>query len=306
MSQNLKINFIDFWDGFNKKSNYFYYLLSQKFNVEINENDPDLLFFSVNYNKSSEYEKYKNKKCKKIFFTGECVSPNFDSEAPKVVANFSQHYSISKCDISFSFDKTSDENFRLPLWVMYLDWFNVGGYGSSPSYLLPINSIFNNDWINFNKDRFCVSIFSNPTKERLFLFNTLTKCGKVDGFGKPFGNHSNGELDKYNILKKYRFSICPENKISKGYFTEKLFHAKTSGTIPIYSYDGDDLMDFNENCFINPLDFNNKDDLVEFVTDINSSEYLYEDFSNRPLFNSEDSFMQYSPDNVLKWLLQKI
>ena len=42
----IKINFTDFWGGFDKTDNYFYNLLKQNFNIEISDN-PDFLFYSV-------------------------------------------------------------------------------------------------------------------------------------------------------------------------------------------------------------------------------------------------------------------
>ena len=49
----IRVNFVDFWPDFQKDNNYFYHLLSQKYDVEIDEEglNPDLLFFSVDYGK---------------------------------------------------------------------------------------------------------------------------------------------------------------------------------------------------------------------------------------------------------------
>ena len=60
---------------FQKDNNYFYHLLASEYDVAIDEKDPDLLFFSVDYAKTRERDKYKNHRCKKIFYTGESVSP---------------------------------------------------------------------------------------------------------------------------------------------------------------------------------------------------------------------------------------
>jgi hypothetical protein len=44
-----------------------------------------------------------------------------------------------------------------------------------------------------------------------------------------------GECDsKYEILSKYRFSLCFENMVMKGYVTEKIFDCIYAGTIPLY------------------------------------------------------------------------
>jgi hypothetical protein len=102
---------------------FFIHLLKQSFeNVEVvNPEDADVMFFSVF---GMENTLYKN--CKKIFFTGENQRPNF-----------------KKCDYSltFDFDDYEGKNFRLPLWYLYIDWFNVGTYGN-PEWLIPESYLY--------------------------------------------------------------------------------------------------------------------------------------------------------------------
>ncbi|MDR3169922.1 MAG: hypothetical protein LBU27_09650 [Candidatus Peribacteria bacterium] len=43
-----------------------------------------------------------------------------------------------------------------------------------------------------------------------------------------------GENDKISFLQQYRFNICPENTLEKGYVTEKLVDAIQGGCVPIY------------------------------------------------------------------------
>ena len=303
----LKIDFVDFWGGFSKDNNYFYHLLSQKYDIEISS-DPDLLFFSVDYGKKKERDKYKNHRCKKIFYTGESVDPNFDSQGDIDIKNFSAQYSIGKCDFSFSFSRSDDpRNFRLPLWALHIDWFNVDRYGDNPSFLIPFDSISDNRFIREKKTKFCAAVFSNPTQERLRLFNRISGYKKVDGYGSIFGNHSDGELSKYEILKDYKFSICTENKISDGYFTEKLFHAKVAGTIPIYRHDKKSEIDFNEKCFVNLNDFEDEKESVEFIKKLDTHKDLYYDIFNEPLFaNSDMVRSEFGPENVLGFFKDRI
>ena len=73
----LKIAFADMWGYddptptgiysyfFNPYDNYFTDLFSQKFNVQITNNNPDLLIYSV------FGDSYKRFKCKKLLFSGE-------------------------------------------------------------------------------------------------------------------------------------------------------------------------------------------------------------------------------------------
>ena len=117
----IKINFVDYWPDFQKDDNYFYHLLDSKYEIEIDEKDPDLLFFSVDYQKKKERNLFLNHRCKKIFYTGENVRPNFDGDIDIDLPN----YSIGKCDYAFTFDFSDDpRHYRLPLWVLQIDWFD--------------------------------------------------------------------------------------------------------------------------------------------------------------------------------------
>jgi len=55
---------------------------------------------------------------------------------------------------------------------------------------------------------------------------------------------------KYDVLSQYRFALCFENYVMKGYITEKLFDCLYAGTIPIYLGAPDIAQYVPENCFI--------------------------------------------------------
>ena len=95
MKKKIKIDFSDFWCGFDKTDNYFYNLLKEEFEVEISSN-PAYLFFSVFGHNHQMYN------CKKIFYTGENIAPI-----------------LGNCDYSFSFEPTAGANYRLPLYLLY-------------------------------------------------------------------------------------------------------------------------------------------------------------------------------------------
>ena len=93
----IKIDFIDFWPGFIKTDNFFYELLSKKFNVLISD-DPEVIFYSVYGN---EYLKYK---CLRIFYTAENTRADY-----------------SACDFALTFDYDSRPNhYRFPLYRFYI------------------------------------------------------------------------------------------------------------------------------------------------------------------------------------------
>ena len=233
----MTLSFSDFWGGFNYNNNFFYDLLKE-INPEVrivNFNEqPDILIYSC----FGQQHRYTNRsKTKKIFYTGENIRPNF-----------------AECDysLSFDFDQHNGRNFRLPLWMLQIDWFNKRDY-TNPAFVLPHNKILANEFINTPKTKFCCAIFNTDSPYRFETVNKLSNYKKVDCYGNPHGNWFYGENVKYKILSEYRFSICFENSIYPGYYTEKLFHAKTSGTVPIYWADKEIENDFNKKGFINGM-----------------------------------------------------
>lgn len=297
----LKIGFVDFWgDGWDRENNYFTNLLRTKYEVKIDQDDPDLLFFTVGYGGDTSALKYKNHRCKKIFYTGENVRPNLDGPDHVIENNMA----IVKSDLAISFDFSNDErNYRFPLWAMYIDWFNSQTYGN-PEYIIPVDKISNNKYIDTPKSEFCGFVFSNPIPMRLQVMQALNQYKQVHGYGKPFGNWNYGESKKYETLSKYKFSVCVENSISptKGYYTEKLFHAKTAGTIPIYWSDDKCEHDFNKECFLNLNDYENIEHLVEDVIKIDKDEELYQEIFNQPLFKNNQIPDFVKPESVLRFI----
>lgn len=301
----IKIAFVDFWAGFQQDNNYFYHLLSTKYNVKIDTEDPDFIFFSVDFARKRERDRYT---CPKIFFTGESVSPNFDSFDSIEMQNHAATYSIGKCDFAFSFDFNDDpRHYRLPLWVMYIDWFGKSGYGN-PKYLLPFDELDDNVFLNQKKKKFCATIFSNPEALRMDAMHKLSTYRIVHGYGARFGNGSgfDGEYKKYEILKDYKFSLCFENRSREGYYTEKLFHAKTAGNVPIYWGDKRVCEDFNDKGFINYANFDSLDDLVQYVKYVDQTPAIYQRYVEEPLFPDNKINQDFLPENVLKFIEDKI
>lgn len=263
----MKISFVDFWPGFDTKNNFLYFLFREIYqNIEVvDPSNSNLMIYSCF---GKEHLKYNQKK---IFYTGENIRPNFN-----------------ECDYSLSFDidDYGGKNIRLPLWYFYISWFDGVSY-NNPKFILPVNQINDNIFIRKEKNKFCSTVYSNESKYRKEFFDILSTYKKVDGYGRPFNNWSNGEDKKYEIISDYKFNICFENSDYYGYHTEKLLHAKTAGCIPIYWGSETITEDFNPNCFINLKDFN--DDLYslfEYIKEIDNNDKLYESLKKEPLFLS--------------------
>ena len=97
MKRKIKINFSDFHKGFNPENSEYMNVLKEKYDVEISDH-PDYLIYSVF---GTEYLKYD---CVRIFYTGECVVPNFN-----------------ECDYAIGFDRISfgDRYIRVPIYILH-------------------------------------------------------------------------------------------------------------------------------------------------------------------------------------------
>lgn len=277
----MNISFLDFWQypvAFNPNNNFLYYLFREAFeNVKVVESeDADLIIFSCFGNDHTRFNH-----CKKLFYTGENIRP------------FSK-----KCDysISFDFDNYNGKNIRIPLWMMYIDWFNKKSYGN-PEYLIPEMYLYGeNEFSSKLKNKFCSTVFSALYEMRIKAIEKISKYKSVDVYGK-YGLHLNyGEKNKLDVLSQYKFSLCFENSIYPGYFTEKLLHAKVAGTIPLYYSDLSMVEDFNPKCCVNVNEIG-LDDLYNKVIEIDNNVKLYKEILEQPLFLNRVSL-----DNIVNQL----
>jgi hypothetical protein len=246
MKIKLNVKFVDFWPGFNVSNNYFYQLLSIKYEVIFNDN-PDILFFS-NYGK--EYRKYK---CIRIFFSAENERPDFTC-----------------CDFAFTFDYLNSKNhFRLPLYVLYLDRANKLEYLTSKMKLEEAKM----NWEK--KTKFCCLVVSNSrAKERINFFYELSKIKKVDSGGRYLNNIGGAVIDKLEFIKDYKFVISFENSSHLGYTTEKILEPLMVNSIPIYWGNAEINQEFNPKCFINANNLENLNDIIDLILKIDNDDNL--------------------------------
>ena len=264
MKQKIKIAFADFWNGFiydptnitiSNYDNVFYQILSEKYDIEINQSNPDYLIFSAFGNSHYNYN------CKKIFYTGENLRPNF-----------------SICDYALTFDYMDDNrNYRFPLSAISL-------YEAGIKNKFEKNIDF--DQIKKEKTKFCNFVFSNPApgSPRVEFYNKLSSYKKVDAGGRVLNNLGYLVGDKLEFLNNYKFTICFENTEFPGYTTEKIVHPKFVDSIPIYWGNREVGKDWNIKAFINAFDFKSLDDLVEYVKLVDNDEDLYKSILMEPHF----------------------
>lgn len=308
----IKINFTDFWHPWCKDNNYFYNLLNSKYDVVIDEEDPDLVFFSVYGHEIDRYytENGFRGDCKKIFYTGENCRPNFDG--PLNVR--SGRYVARKCDFAFTFDHSDDpRNYRLPLWSLFIDWFNQGNDPTKdPSYPVPVDRFINRN--NPPKSRFCAFLYSRSAGDRCRILDTIQRYKKVDCAGKVRHNTNYwieggaGHVEKINFLSDCKFTIAAENSKhggSDGYVTEKILHPLSVGSIPIYWGCDRVAEDFNEAAFINANKLSDEE-LFETVIRIDNDDDLYVEMINQPVFPEGEIPNFATPNSVLNFIEENI
>ena len=252
MKKKIKIDFSDFWGGFDKTNNYFFNLLKEEYDVEIS-NNPDYLFFSVFGNQHQNY------RCTKIFYTGENIAPP-----------------LGQYQWSFSFEYSDDSrNYRLPHYLLY------DGY-----YELVRDKVIEKSMAN---RKFCNFVASNGNcQERNQFVQQLSKYKKVDSGGRWMNNIGYAVDDKLKFQSEYKFSIAFENNAYRpqhpGYTTEKVMQPMTVNSIPIYW--GNPLIgkEFNTKSFVNFYDFGYTGNMIEYIIELDNNSEKYLEILRTPWF----------------------
>ncbi|MEI0486100.1 glycosyltransferase family 10 domain-containing protein [Brachyspira intermedia] len=246
--------------------NYFYNLIKNNYisDLEISYN-PDIEFFATI---GKRYFLEKSKAKIKIFYTGECVS---DKAIDKRWAEYYDNC-INDVDLSLGFDRIDENKYqnyvRFPIWIFY----NFNRLLDKKDYTKDdIKKVIDNiNNAKSKKNKFASLVASHDaTNIRTQMYNQIIKIDSISCPGKLFHNDNTLKQDfnndKIEYLRDFKFNICPENTISDGYVTEKLFDSFKAGCIPIYN--GDENIE---------LDLVNKDALLFFKKDEDNTELIKE------------------------------
>ena len=260
----IKIAFFDFPGPCNPEA--MLKLLRKHFEVIIDEEDPDYVFYSVF---GSRYLDFPD--AVRIFFTGENVHPDFNL-----------------CDYAFGFDwlTLEDRYYRCPNYLLYEEF---EGLRSAPIITDP-------EQVLSEKTRFCNFIYSNakahPYREE--LYHQLNRYKLVDSAGIYLNNTGftvgspslgvNATQDKIDFQRQCKFSIAIENSSSIGYTTEKLVHALAGDTIPIYWGNPEVSREFNTRRFINCHDYDSIEAVVAKIEEIDRDDELYTEMLSECVF----------------------
>jgi len=289
----LTVSFCDWWNSeycggcFDLNNNFFTNLLREYGNnyeikiINPSEN-PDILFYSIFGFSHKNYTAGR-----KIFFSGEPYPQRDDA------------------DFNVTFDETSFNNTRVPLWLCYFD----------KSILEECNKRQSNQNVIPNREKFCSFIASGPglANNRKEFIEKLSKYKQVDcggsylnniGYNIPLGLNCSGKIEHNN---NYKFAMAFESTLYPGYVTEKICDVFKSNCIPIYWGHSDVVKDFNPSTFINANDFLNFDELIDYIIKVDTNEELYKSFFKQQIMSQEWLDILNDPNKIFfKNLADKI
>jgi hypothetical protein len=281
---------LGFTDSFTTLDTFFIDTLSQTFDIQRDDENPNFLIF-CDENFGQNNVNFNNKNVAKIFFTGE----------NRRAYNYHCHFAMT-------YDHDSNpKHYRLPLYVLD-NRVNTKILG------LPDIHHVSRTAKASDKKGFCSFVVKNGgCEERNRIFHLLSQYKKVDSGGPLFNNigHTlsreglNGfHMAKYDFLKERKFNICYENGSHPGYVTEKIFHALTYNTIPIYWGSPTVEMDFNTNAFISRHDFNSDEEMIEKIIELDQNDDLYNEMLSQPIMNPRNKV--FDLDRFNKWFYNNV
>ena len=270
----LKLAFVD-----TCSSEFFMTVLGTRFDITLEDRNPDFLIFGdENFGTSNRL--FSKEKCIKIFHTGENRRPE----------NYDCHYAMT-------FDHNYNNwHYRLPGWALV-----PFGYKK-----LPFDHIFNVHTNLEKKTKFAVFIHRNPRNNiRNEFFLELSKYKKVDAAGPVFNNIGfviGSDYDaKLDFIKDYKFVLSFENSPHPGYVTEKIMDGFYVNSIPIYWGSQTVDIDFNPKSFINCHDYENMGRVIDRIIEVDNNDDLYYNYVSQPKFRHNLPPKEMMYDNFLNW-----
>jgi len=195
--------------------------------------------------------------------------------------------------ISTSLGVSNESHLRIPNWKEHIDWSHedvardvnighavrFGSFHKIQDLLKPLGGEFLS-----RKKKMCL-VASHMLEPRESIYNYLSKYFIVDGYGpyfdKEIKSHNKSNFFKKNLLQNYSFSLCPENLLYAGGYSEKIPDAFSAKCLPISWSDNNINLDFNKNAFVNLLD-HVKDNYHEISNLLKDESYLKK-FTKEPL-----------------------
>ena len=277
----IRVNYVGFWDSFDKHDNMFTRLLRDDYILEISEK-PDFVFCAYR-GKPFEYMKYD---CIRIMFMGENLSPD---------------WTAFDYWIGFDFMSFGDRYCRFPL-----AFYKNDGEPWIPERLTHDKA----EAILGKKKYFCNFIYRYPSVHgiREALFEELNKYKTVISAGPYLNNNGKREgvswSEKRDILRASKFTITGDSVSYPGFVTEKIVQPFEEHSIPVYFGNPRVDEDFDPEAFVWCRDSADIPRVIEEVMYLDSDDEAYiEKLMRCPLRSSNESVDKY---NELKSFLSAI
>jgi len=279
------------------ENNIFLYLLRKRYDIEIVNENPDLLIYTLSHN---GHESFKD--CVKIFHTEEPgfwdKNTYYNYYRPSD-GGYKERFrrSIEDADIIMSsYHIEHESHVRFPSYLLYYYQMFIDNRIPSFDYFFNHRHIVNDNLFN---RKFCAYIHRH-NREDLFRIKFLKKLNKyknVDIISIPGASYEKTEHVKAN----YKFCFGMENTNGDlcfgepedvkypniGYTTEKIIEPFCSNTIPLYW--GNQLInnEFNNNMFINWYDYNNDEYMIEKIIELDNNKEKYMEYLNGIVFKPD-------------------
>ena len=162
-----------------------------------------------------------------IFYTGENLTNH---------PTYGDHL-FGEVDLSLGFDFLERPDYlRFPCWLLMC--FEPHFTLSDIEYQLRIGTGLRHSILNRPPMEASMLARYDPDGSRARVADLFSQFGQVH-YGGLFRNGGitvpPGPDNKIAFLRRYPFTLCPENSSRVGYVTEKLFHAFSAGCIPVYA-----------------------------------------------------------------------
>lgn len=287
----LKIKYVDYLPRQDNENYYFTRLLRRFYEVELCE-DPDYIIYSV-YGQESGGPIFQEYDCIRIFHTIENIS--FDNKYRIPWYRKNVDFNFENCDYAIAYDHMDlgDRYIRYPYYL-----FN------ERNLAMALNKHNFTEEELKSKNKFCNFVYSNnwtPAKPREEFFHKLNEYKIVDSGGKLLNNIGGPVVNKLLFQKDYKFTIAFENALAPGYTTEKIIDAFASKTIPIYWGNPEIVKDFNSNAFINCHEYDNFEEVIKRIIEIDNNDSLFMEIMREPIVANYNVFKEENEARLIEF-----
>lgn len=226
----------------------------------------DYIFVYPDYDSIRSFSRIAGHQQVRVFWAAEANFPDFN---------------IFDFAIGHDFLELDERYVRLHPMVMFRDVLKNGTY---------LDHVCD----SHERPNFCDFIYSNRRSHpmRDHLFHELGKYRPVASYGAHLNNMGFSQIrtdwnsdwirQKIGLQELSKFSIAAENAHYRGYTSEKIISSLIAGSIPIYWGNDRVNLDFNASRIVDVHSFDDLDELVMRVKEIDENDSLFQSIAREP------------------------